>query len=375
MREFKFFAVMALLLLGALAVACIFSSPDTAAPAAGGPAPAVGGPAAATGELRVTGPYTHENLEVYLVHGKEPVPPKREILTLEEALAQKKAVVHETGDVNRLAVENLTADADIFVQSGDIVQGGKQDRVLAMDILLSPKSGKVAIASFCVEQGRWGGRGQATGLQPMFRAFANESTTEFISSTAALPTPALKKAVKVAQAQGKVWQEVESCRNALSSNLGARFMSNVLTRSTSSLQLMLKGEEIQEAAKKYVDRVIGVIDDKPDVLGFAFAVNGKISSADVYGSHALCKKLWRKMLHASAVEAVTQKKDGAAKTEPVGTDSVLAFLTEAYAKKGKRQHITPRVALVRNEGARHYFFETLDGDNGSAWLHRNYLAK
>ena len=80
-------------------------------------------------------------------------------------------------------------------------------------------------------------------------------------------------------------------------------------------------------------------------------------------------------MHASAVEAVTQQKDGAAKTEPVGTDSVLAFLNETYAKKGKREHITARVELVRNEGASNYFFETLDGDNGSAWLHRNYLAK
>ena len=66
MREFKFFAVMALLLLGALAVACIFSSPDTAAPAAGGPAPAVGGPAAATAAMtgwptQIGAPYGHKS--------------------------------------------------------------------------------------------------------------------------------------------------------------------------------------------------------------------------------------------------------------------------------------------------------------------------
>ncbi|MHC4078663.1 MAG: ARPP-1 family domain-containing protein, partial [Planctomycetota bacterium] len=82
-------------------------------------------------DLRVSGPYVHKNLEVYLVHGSDQVPDGREILTLEEAIEQKKAIVHETDQVRALAVENLTADVDVYVQAGDLVQGGKQDRVLA----------------------------------------------------------------------------------------------------------------------------------------------------------------------------------------------------------------------------------------------------
>ena len=52
---------------------------------------------ATTGDLKVSGPYTHKNLEIYLVHGEDQVKPKREILTLEEALERKQAIVHETG--------------------------------------------------------------------------------------------------------------------------------------------------------------------------------------------------------------------------------------------------------------------------------------
>src|SRR3954470_6086477 len=108
-------------------------------------------------DYRVTGPVVHENLAIYLVRGKSaagPVP-----LTLEEALARRTVKVHETGNVNELQIENL-GDGEVFVQSGDIVKGGQQDRVLTVSLLLPPKSGRIPIASFCVEQGRWAARGK-----------------------------------------------------------------------------------------------------------------------------------------------------------------------------------------------------------------------
>jgi hypothetical protein len=51
-------------------------------------------------DTRVSGPVIHENLAIYLVHGKSapgPVP-----LTLEEALAKRAVRVHETGNVSEL---------------------------------------------------------------------------------------------------------------------------------------------------------------------------------------------------------------------------------------------------------------------------------
>ena len=113
--------------------------------------------AARADEIRISGPIVHENLAIYLVQGKSasgPVP-----LTLDEALAKRSVKVHETGNVNELQIENLGGD-EIFVQSGDIVKGGQQDRVLTVSLLLPPKSGRIPIASFCVEQGRWTARGK-----------------------------------------------------------------------------------------------------------------------------------------------------------------------------------------------------------------------
>ena len=85
-------------------------------------------------------------------------------LTLQEALARGAVKVHETGSVNALTVENTGKD-EVFVQAGDIVKGGQQDRVLSVDLLLPPRSGQVSIAAFCVEHGRWTARGKEDARQ------------------------------------------------------------------------------------------------------------------------------------------------------------------------------------------------------------------
>ena len=139
-----------------------------------------GAAGAAPEPLRVSGPVTHENLSIYFIHGpsqKGPVP-----LTLEEALRDGKVQVRETGNVNSLEIENL-GDQPVFVQAGDIVKGGKQDRTLTVSLLLPPKSGRMPIGSFCVEHGRWSPR-------------AAENTSKFDSAAAVVPSHEMKLAMQ-----------------------------------------------------------------------------------------------------------------------------------------------------------------------------------
>src|SRR5258708_36768212 len=131
-----------------------------------------------TAGYRLSGPYTHDNLAIFLIHG--PNRPHKKVLSLQEALAQRKAVVYETGSVNELTVENLSPDEDIYLQSGDIVKGGQQDRVLKDDLIIEPKSGRLPIASFCVEHGRWTRRG-------------SEAVGRFESARAAGGRPGMKR--------------------------------------------------------------------------------------------------------------------------------------------------------------------------------------
>ena len=72
-------------------------------------------------------------MTIFLIHGKDSTN-KKNIVTLQEALKMGIFKVYETSEVNELMVENISKTYDVFIQSGDIVKGGKQDRVLAISL-------------------------------------------------------------------------------------------------------------------------------------------------------------------------------------------------------------------------------------------------
>ena len=103
---------------------------------------------------RVSEPYSYKNLTIFLLHGKDEAS-GRNILTLQEALERGIFVVYETSDVNELAVENLSKEFDVFIQSGDIVKGKAGHRIFGVSIMVLARSGKMNIQAYCVESGRW----------------------------------------------------------------------------------------------------------------------------------------------------------------------------------------------------------------------------
>src|SRR5579859_7007076 len=64
-------------------------------------------PPAQHAELTVGPPQTSQNLTVFILHGPSTIPTSR-LLTLAEAIAQKKARVCEEGNVNELTIENFS---------------------------------------------------------------------------------------------------------------------------------------------------------------------------------------------------------------------------------------------------------------------------
>src|SRR6266516_3541776 len=97
------------------------------------------------------------NIEVFALVGHDQIT-KRDYLTLSEAMDKHLVRIDETRNVSELKIENLSGDLHVFIQAGDIVKGGQQDRTLITDLVLPPKSGPQPIGSFCVEQGRWSPR-------------------------------------------------------------------------------------------------------------------------------------------------------------------------------------------------------------------------
>ena len=260
--------------------------------------------------------------------------------------------------MGQLTVENRSTTEELFVQSGDIVKGGKQDRALEYDLVVPPGSGKVPLASFCVEQGRWSPRGK-------------EHSRKFASSSAQLATKDLKLAAKYRKNQGEVWSKVSDAQSRLTSSVGSSVQSG---ESASSLQLTLESPAVQAAAERFCQALVGVVAKHTDAIGLAFAINGRMNSAEVYGSGALFQKLWPKLLKASAVEAVAERKEGTSPS-PVSVHAVRAFLADAENGRATVQSVGDRSHVVMQETERSLLFETRDRQQSRNWIHRTYLTK
>src|SRR5205823_1959302 len=156
----------------------------------------------------------------------------------------------------------------------------------------------------------------------------------------------------------------------LTVNLGSSVQSK---QSESSLQLMLENPKVWEAVEEYINNLSNIIEGKEDVIGYAFVINGTINSADIYGSSALFKKLWLKLLKSSAVEAIINlRKDKEFKLPTA--EAVKAFL--ACDKQGQESERTTskRTKIVTQEMEGIIRFATQDLEQ-EVCLHTNYVAK
>jgi hypothetical protein len=324
----------------------------------------------------ISGPFIHENLAIYFVHGASA--PGAVPLTLQEAMAKGTVRVVETGAVNELKIENQ-GDEDVFIQSGDIVKGGRQDRVLTVSVVLPRKSGEVPIASYCVEHGRWSARG-------------TENVSEFAGSYNSLPSRAAKLAMKApepaaaedrlsrisgsrafafdetSRRQSAMWDEVAKTQSKLSAGVNEPVASPA---SATSLELSLENEKLRELRAGYAK----ALEDKAaadDIVGFVFAVNGRINSADIYPSNGLFRKMWGKLLVASVTEAVGERQEAAAAPAP-SIEAVRDFLAGAEKGKPQAQEIGSLAHQETRDASATLFVEA--AKPGGEWVHRNYLMK
>jgi len=311
----------------------------------------------------LSGPYAYKNLAIFLIQAKDAKdtatrdPARREpkFMTLQEALEQKKATVSETGTVNSLVIENVADDVHIYIQSGDIVRGGKQDRTIGNDYVIAPKSGKIPLSSFCVESGRWRQRG-------------DEKAHEFSASTNALPSKGLKVAANYNRSQGGVWQEVADVQNKLSQNLGKSVKAQ---QSASSLELTLDDKDVKKAVQEYVDALTRLVYGRENVVGFVSMINGKPSSADMYASPELFRKLWVKLLRACAVEAIAELQETDVFAHPT-VQSAAAFLQDDDQAKIHEKQVDAQLKIVTRQSKDKIVFETYRTGEKEA-LHKSYI--
>ncbi|MDB5192883.1 MAG: hypothetical protein JWQ96_2446 [Segetibacter sp.] len=108
--------------------------------------------------------WTYKNLQLIPIRFKDKdaakptVPPPAESMTLVEAMQNSRVKVREIdgkkgGDVNWLEIKNRSKE-DIFITSGQVVSGGKQDRVMAETKVIAAGSTDY-VKVYCIEKGRW----------------------------------------------------------------------------------------------------------------------------------------------------------------------------------------------------------------------------
>ena len=306
---------------------------------------------------RLSGPYQFGNLSMFLVHGADE-PGSLIYTTLQDAMSRGIVVVHETQNVNELTIENKSPSEEVFVQAGDIVTGGKQDRVLSVDLILPANSGLIPISAFCVEHSRWERRAFESGDQFTI----TEMSANF----------SLRQAIKDTPSQVGVWDEVEATQRKMSTSVGAGVARS--EQYPSSLPMALETDAVRESIAPYIEHLSSIPGQSSDVLGVVFTINNELIGADVYAANVMFERLWPRLLRAAAVEAVAERPM-TIDTEAVALETVRDFIVNSERGAETIDNVTARTHVARRETETSLFFETRDMAHDEAWIHRNYLTK
>ena len=230
--------------------------------------------------LRADGPFTHLNLSIYILFRKQMPPNPPAYITLKEGLAGGQVRISElpSAAVGQLLVSNLS-DRRLFLQAGELLHGGRQDRTLQTSLVIPPRTGDVPIPSLCIERARWsGGKEFAADGQIAPRSIQNSIASG---------------------SQDRVWDSVgkykAEARSAMGPSAGA-------SRS-SSLNEELRSDAFKRVMGGYESALSGAINRYANPIGMVWAINGRIEQAEVYHTSDLFRRLFPALLSAAAAEA------------------------------------------------------------------------
>jgi hypothetical protein len=196
-------------------------------------------------------------------------------------------------EVNRLMLVN-NSDHPLILLAGEIVTGGKQDRVVGKDRIVPPHSEPIDLSVFCVEPHRW-----------------VASSEHFGSAQAFMAQPSVREKAMAAKDQSQVWDEVAKSRRAVVA-AAPPAAASALTGTSSYAQTMANS-----AVQGRVDIVAAPVEQGWDkamgelrahkAVGAVVAVNGEIVWADIFASPSLLEKYWPKLIRSYAAEAVSSR--------------------------------------------------------------------
>ncbi|MFY9987734.1 MAG: DUF6569 family protein [Chthoniobacterales bacterium] len=268
-------------------------------------------------------PIGHENLEIHFLIGPS-VPP--DYLTLAEGCGQQLVEVFETGRVGRLAVWNKSTDRPLFIQVGELLKGGLQDRTVATDLVLDPGEKYDGLPSYCVERARWSKR-QA------------EDHTKFTPSQEFVSTKPLRKSVERRADQAEVWAAVNKAQLEMASAVPGYTES---AASPSSYKLSLEDAALQ----KNVEEWFHVISERSRLnkktVGVAVTINGRLEKIDWYGHAQTFHRLWPGLLRAAVLEALLEKRPETKSLRPLDETRFRDLLHRLETVQPRKERPSPQ---------------------------------
>jgi len=296
-----------------------------------GPSLAPGGEVSSNPVYKALEPIRHGNLTVFPVVAAKSYD-TQQFLTLDEGVRSGEVVVTEAGNatplvrprhsgpvpdwprgqgaqVNQLVLINKSK-RPLILLAGEIVTGGKQDRVIGKDRIVPPESDPIDLGVFCVEPGRW-----------------TATSANFDSMNSAMAQPAVRAKAMGEKDQAQVWAEVNKARTEFSETVEVTAGAPPINTTSSYARVMQNPgvtkqvDSMAEPIQHSYQSLITQLRDQ-NAVGVVVAVNGQIVWADLFASTSLLEKYWPKLVRSYAAEAVVTK----AKGYEVGVKQAQAFL-------------------------------------------------
>ena len=312
---------------------------------------------------KVLAPATQDNLTIFPVVTEGTVD-ARDFLTLDEGLRSGQVVVTEEGgsgglirprpprtgpppiweehpfprsgpvrgaEVNRLVLTN-NSDRPLILLAGEIVTGGKQDRVVGRDRIVPAKGDPIDLDVFCVEPHRW-----------------IETSARFGGLGFAMAQPSVRLKAMAEKDQQAVWNEVAKSRASVAEAVPPPSARAI--QATSSYAMTMDNA----AVKERVNAVAGPLERSYEHLmrelraqkavGAVVAVNGQIVWADVFASASLLEKYWPKLVRSYAAEAVAERGPRVKPASEPSIRDAQVFLDDFSAR---RESVESEPGVYRN---------------------------
>jgi hypothetical protein len=229
--------------------------------------------------VRIRERRTYGGLTVFWLHGARGPTPLA-IRTLDEARTRGELLVTERANasVSELTIENRSA-VHVLVLAGEILLGGKQNRIVLEDVLVPSRSGPLTLPVYCVEQGRWAG--EAKGLAPR----------EMVAA------PKLRSQMLERSDQQRVWAEVQ------------RYSQGVAAPSATQSYTAVHDKPEVQALQKDVETALGGT-IAPGAQGAAVFASDSFIGIDLFQDGSLFAREWPKLLRAGTIETYGRRIDG-----------------------------------------------------------------